>query len=131
MICNDDQQPLPQAGLIASNRHRSPAVIVASDQMMNMEGSAAGANNLDRYIHALRRNWFWCLLLGGVLGGGVGAAIYSLVPNRFTAVAELRAYSRPDRLIDAGPDAADREIRNVHQQRQAVAAIAHPFLTPP
>ncbi len=82
MICNDDQPNKPQAGLIPSSRHRAPTVIVSGDPMMNMDGAASGVGSLDRYIHALRRNWFWCLLLGGFLGGTVGVAIFFLVPDR-------------------------------------------------
>ncbi len=44
MICNDDQQNLPQAGLIASGRARPPAFIVNGDSMMGMEQAGAGAN---------------------------------------------------------------------------------------
>ncbi len=122
MICNDDQQSLPQTGLIASSRNRAPAVFLAGDPSMNMDGAASAATNLDRYVHALRRNWFWCLLLGGFIGAAAGAAVFALTTEHYTAVAELRAYSRPDRLINDNSQPTEKfetYISNVKQLLQS------------
>ncbi len=128
MICNDDQQNIPQAGVIAHSHQRPTAMIVGGDGMMGMEQAAPGASGLDRYLHALRRNWFWCLLLGTAFAVGAGITVFFLVPDRYTAFAELRAYSRPQQLINDGkPQQSEKFetfISNVKQLIQARRTLA-------
>ncbi len=105
MICNDDQHhtPLPQSGMLSTRRVAPPTVVVSGDQMMGMDGGASSsAVNLDTYLHALRRNWFWCLLLGTIFAGAAGATVWKLVQDRYTAFAELRAHSAPQDLLGDG-----------------------------
>ncbi|MFO7902494.1 MAG: polysaccharide biosynthesis tyrosine autokinase [Pirellulaceae bacterium] len=103
MICNDDQHAAPhQSGMIASPHASSPAFVVNGDHMMGVDGASADATSLDGYLHAFRRNWLWCLLLGGVFALAVGVAIWFLVEDRYTAFAELRAHATPRHLLDEG-----------------------------
>lgn len=102
MICNDDQHSASQSGTIASPQTSSPAVVVNSDHMMGVDGAGADATSLDTYLHALRRNWFWCLLLGALFAGSAGAAIWFVVENQYTAFAELRAHAAPRQLLEDG-----------------------------
>lgn len=103
MICNDDQHAAPHhAGMIASPHASSPAVVVNSDHMMGVDGGSANATSLDTYLHAFRRNWLWCFLLGGVFTAAAGAAVWFVVEDQYTAFAELRAHAAPRHLLDEG-----------------------------
>lgn len=108
MICNDDNHSTSRSSLISTRRVPAPTVVVGAEQMMGLDGSAAAVASLDTYLHALRRNWFWCLLLGGVFAIAAAAAVMLLVPKRYTASAELRAHSAPQQLIADG-NPAQRE----------------------
>ncbi|MFW6171508.1 MAG: hypothetical protein ACODAD_13540 [Planctomycetota bacterium] len=106
MICNDDQQAAHHSAMVASPHASSPAVVVNGDHMMGTDVGSADATSLDTYLHAFRRTWFWCLLLGSVFAVAAGAGVWFVVEDQYTAFAELRAHAAPRQLLDertAGP----------------------------
>ncbi len=106
MICNDDQHNIPsppKGGLISSRRRTTPSLVVSGDQLVPSDnGAAAGMAQVDTYLHALRRNWFWCLLLGSAFAAAAGAGVWLLTHERYTAYAELQAHSAPQDLVPDG-----------------------------
>ena len=81
MIRNDEQREMPVEGTLIPARQRPMGMVIPAGALGDMNGSANGAPHLDGYLHALRRNWFWCVLLGGILAGAAGASVWWFVPD--------------------------------------------------
>ena len=88
-----------RAGVLMPVPQNPNTMFLPAGSPVNGQFSSEGTPNLDTFRHALRRNWFWCVLLGLILGGAAGAGVWAFVPDRYTAFAELRAYSNPEQLL--------------------------------
>lgn len=123
MIRNDDTQPALPTAAVPAARSRAVTMMIPAGDMTGPDSPASGAANLDGYLHALRRTWLWCLIAGAVLAAAASIAVFQLVPDRYTAVAELQAYTRAPQVLR--PDTfqpADRYetfISNVQQLLQS------------
>ncbi len=95
--------------------------------MISPDGTALGAANLDGYLHALRRTWLWCLLMGGVWRSWSAGLVWQLVPNQYTAVAELKAYTLAPRILNSGTvppqEKYETFISNIQQMLQLRTTI--------
>lgn len=99
MIRNDDSTHNSHTGALMPAPHSPATVLLPAGPLLNGHGASDAMPNLDGYRHALRRNWFWCVLLGVILGSIAAAGVWMFVPDRYTAFAELRAYSTPEQLL--------------------------------
>ena len=92
MIRNDDNPTTSQDNSLAPVRKPTGAVVISNGGggSFRRDKAANGAANLDGFLHALRRTWLWCLLLGVVMGSVAAAAVWWYVQDEYTAVAELR-----------------------------------------
>jgi succinoglycan biosynthesis transport protein ExoP len=127
MIRSDDNQAIPHNDSLTPVRSRAVAMMIPSGDVIGPDGTAHGATNLDGYLHALRRTWLWCLLMGGVLAIVAAGLVWRLVPNQYTAVAELKAYTLPPRIMNSGSAPPQEKyetfISNIQQMLQSRATL--------
>ncbi len=111
MIRNDDHPTTSQDNALTPVRKPTGAVVISNNGggSFRRDKAANGAANLDGFLHALRRTWLWCLLLGVALGSVAAAAVWWYVHDEYTAVAELRVCSNAPRVLNSG-NAAVGEI---------------------
>ena len=104
MIRNDDNPTTSQDNALTPVRKPTGAVVISSGGggSFRRDKTANGAANLDGFLHALRRTWLWCVLLGVTLGSVAAAAVWWYARDEYTAVAELRAYSIAPRVLNVG-----------------------------
>lgn len=123
MICNDDHHHAPQTGMLSPHRANSASVVVNGDQhTMGVDGASPEGTSLDTYLHALRRNWFWCLLLGSVFAAAAGAGVFFTVKDRYTAYAELQAHSAPQQLLDEGGQRHEKFETYINSVKQLITS---------
>jgi succinoglycan biosynthesis transport protein ExoP len=109
------------AGLPASVpllRESVPAVTTGWRQnVAPLPPALAGGPDLPGLLRALKRRWFLALSLGSVCAAAVAAAVYCLMPPKYTAFTQIHLDSIPPFFLTPDPDAA-RQF-NMYQSTQA------------
>lgn len=60
------------------------------------------AFDIQRVLGALKYHWFLFLVLGGLLGAGLGAAAYELIPAKYTTYSILRVSANDGGVLTSG-----------------------------
>ena len=120
MIRNNEDQANTRGDALTAEPSRAVTMVIPAGSEMAGFGSASGGGaNLDGYLHAFRRTWLWCVITGGVLAAAAATLVLFFVDDQYTAVAELRAYTRAPQLLKSDtPQAVDKYetfISNVQQ----------------
>src|SRR5205085_48324 len=71
---------------------------------------ADGAMDPRRIFGALKYHWFVFIVLGSLLGAGLGAAAWELLPAKYTTTALLRVNSSNAGLLTSDPTTARSEF---------------------
>ncbi|MHB0956076.1 MAG: exopolysaccharide transport family protein [Pirellulaceae bacterium] len=133
MIRSEDNSAISHDKSLTPVR-QAVAMMIPSSEMVGPDGASQGAANLDGYLHALRRTWLWCLLAGGVLAAVTVVAVWQLVPNKYTAVAELKAYTLQPRMLNSGISQPQEKyetfISNIQQMLQARTTLTAALRVP-
>ncbi|MHB8973546.1 MAG: polysaccharide biosynthesis tyrosine autokinase [Pirellulaceae bacterium] len=133
MIRSDDNQAISHDDSLTPVR-RAVAMMIPSSEMISPDGVGQGAANLDGYLHALRRTWLWCLIAGVVLAAVTTVAVWNLASDKYTAAADLQAFTVAPRVLNAGTaqpaEKYETFISNIQQLLQSPVTLTQALSNP-